>query len=328
MADNRIDTQLERLSAAKTAIKEAIIEKLPVNETFSAEKLDGYPNEIRKITTTKELTGATATENGNTYLKLYANGTRKSQFNIKGEGATTITSDVSGNITITSTDTNTDTKVTSVDNHYTPTANTASQISKDASSTTEATWGTTSLVTGVNIQRDEKGHVTGMTLDSIKMPAKPDTSALEARLTALEARVAALEAGGSELYTISGSTDGKYYNLTAYDDFRDCFYGGQLYSLTLLNSTGTNFDICCGNGGSGVVITYGSQQSGGAGSGHTTNYLNLGTNPIKITAINIEFTDYYISSAEHYGINLNTRKAEIRADVLTKMPKLFSKTSS
>ena len=63
MADNRIDTQLERLSAAKTAIKEAIIEKLPANETFSAEKLDGYPNEIRKITTTKELTGATATEN-------------------------------------------------------------------------------------------------------------------------------------------------------------------------------------------------------------------------------------------------------------------------
>ena len=63
MADNRIDTQLERLSAAKTAIKEAIIEKLPANEIFSAEKLDGYPNEIRKITTTKELTGATATEN-------------------------------------------------------------------------------------------------------------------------------------------------------------------------------------------------------------------------------------------------------------------------
>ncbi|MDY2736921.1 hypothetical protein, partial [Intestinibacter sp.] len=63
MADNRIDIQLERLSAAKTAIKEAIIEKLPANETFSAEKLDGYPNEIRKITTTKELTGATVTEN-------------------------------------------------------------------------------------------------------------------------------------------------------------------------------------------------------------------------------------------------------------------------
>lgn len=276
----------------------------------------------------KDKSSNAATENGNTYLKLYTNGTKKSQFNIKGEGATTITSDVSGNITITSTDTNTDTKVTSVDNHYPPTANSVSAIEKDASSTTEATWGTTSLVTGVNIQRDAKGHVTGMTLDSIKMPAKPDTSGLEARLTALEARVAALEAGSSELYTISGSTDGKYYNLTAYDDFRDYFYGGQLSSLTLSNSTGVNFDINCGNGGSGVVITYGSQQSGGTGSGHTTNYLNLGTSPIKVTAINIEFTDNYISNAEHYGINLNTRKAEIRADVLIKMPKMFSKTSS
>lgn len=267
-----------------------------------------------------------ATENGNTYLKLYESGMKRSQFNIKGAGATSVSSDASGNVTINSTDT--DTKVTSVNNHYTPTANSTSAIEKDASSTTEATWGTTSLVTGVNIQRDEKGHVTGMTLDSIKMPAKPDTSELEARLTALEARVAALEAGGSELYTISGSTDGKYYNLTATDDFRNYFYGGQLSSLTLSNSTGVNFDINCGNSGNGVVITYGTQQSGGAGSGYTTNYLNLGTSPIKITAINIEFTDSYISSAEHYGINLNTRKAEIRADVLTKMSKLFSKTSS
>ena len=266
------------------------------------------------------------TENGDTYLKLYESGMKRSQFNIKGAGATTVSSDASGNVIINSTDT--DTKVTSVDNHYTPTANSVSAIEKDASSTTEATWGTTSLVTGVNIQRDAKGHVTGMTLDSIKMPAKPDTSALEARLTALEARVAALEASGSELYTISGSTDGKYYNLTASDDFRTYFYGGQLSSLTLSNSTGVNFDINCGNSGNGVVITYGTQQSGGAGSGYTTNYLNLGTSPIKITAINIEFTDSYVSSAEHYGINLNTRKAEIRADVLTKMSKLFSKTSS
>lgn len=267
-----------------------------------------------------------ATVNGDTYLKLYESGVKRSQFNIKGTGATSVSSDASGNVIINSTDT--DTKVTSVNNHYTPTANSTSAIEKDASSTTEATWGTTSLVTGVNIQRDAKGHVTGMTLDSIKMPAKPDTSALEARLTALEARVAALEAGGSELYTISGSTDGKYYNLTATDDFRDYFYGGQLSSLTLSNSTGVNFDINCGNSGNGVVITYGTQQSGGVGSGYATNYLNLGTSPIKVTAINIEFTNSYISSAEHYGINLDTRKAEIRADVLAKLPKMFSKTSS
>lgn len=72
--------------------------------------------------------------------------------------------------------TDTDTKVTSVDNHYTPSANSSSALSVDASSATAATWGTTSLVTGVNLQRDAKGHVTGLTVDSIKMPANPDTN--------------------------------------------------------------------------------------------------------------------------------------------------------
>ena len=69
----------------------------------------------------------------------------------------------------------TDSKVTSVDNHYTPTATTAHTISKDASSTTKATWGSTSLVTGVNIERDAKGHVINVTLDSIQMPSNPDS---------------------------------------------------------------------------------------------------------------------------------------------------------
>ena len=70
----------------------------------------------------------------------------------------------------------TDTKVTSAANHYAPSADSASQLSVDASSTTAATWNTTSMVTGVNIQRDAKGHVTGVTVDSIKMPANPNTN--------------------------------------------------------------------------------------------------------------------------------------------------------
>ena len=70
---------------------------------------------------------------------------------------------------------NTDSKVTSAANHYTPSAESAAQLSVDASSTTAATWNSTSLVTGVNIQRDSKGHVTGVTVDSIKMPANPNT---------------------------------------------------------------------------------------------------------------------------------------------------------
>lgn len=72
--------------------------------------------------------------------------------------------------------TDTNTKVTSAANHYTPQTDSSSALSVDASSTTAATWGTTNLVTGVNLTRDSKGHVTGMTVDSIKMPANPNTT--------------------------------------------------------------------------------------------------------------------------------------------------------
>ena len=71
--------------------------------------------------------------------------------------------------------TDTDTKVTSAANHYTPTADSSAALSANASSTTAATWNSTSLVTGVNIQRDAKGHVTGMTVNSVKMPANPNS---------------------------------------------------------------------------------------------------------------------------------------------------------
>ena len=71
----------------------------------------------------------------------------------------------------------TDTKVTDVGKHYTPKADESVAISVDASSTTSANWNVTSLVTGVNIQRDKAGHVTGVTLDSVKMPSNPNTDA-------------------------------------------------------------------------------------------------------------------------------------------------------
>lgn len=71
--------------------------------------------------------------------------------------------------------TDTDTKVTSAANHYTPAEDTSSQLDADASSTTAATWNSTSLVTGVTVKRDAKGHVVGLGVDSIKMPANPNT---------------------------------------------------------------------------------------------------------------------------------------------------------
>ena len=72
--------------------------------------------------------------------------------------------------------TDTDTKVTSAANHYTPAADSSAALSANASSTTDATWNSTSLVTGVNIQRDAKGHVVGLSVNSIKMPANPNVT--------------------------------------------------------------------------------------------------------------------------------------------------------
>lgn len=72
-------------------------------------------------------------------------------------------------------DANTDTKVTSAANHYAPAADTSAALSANASSTTAATWNSTSLVTGVNLQRDAKGHVVGVSVNSVKMPANPNT---------------------------------------------------------------------------------------------------------------------------------------------------------
>ena len=94
---------------------------------------------------------------------------------ISGKGITTVTADASGNIIISSTDTNTDTKVTSAANHYDPTTETSSTLGGAASTTTAATWGTTDFITGVTITKDPKGHITGLTLTSAQMPANPNT---------------------------------------------------------------------------------------------------------------------------------------------------------
>lgn len=144
--------------------------------------LDGYGHVTGLTTGTETVTDTNTTytlsapasqTNGNVTLKLDASSGTDSSVSVKGSGATTVTTDANGVITVSSTDTNT--KVTSVGNHYTPSADANAALSVDASSTTSATWGSTSLVTGVNLQRDAKGHITGVTVDSIRMPSNPNT---------------------------------------------------------------------------------------------------------------------------------------------------------
>lgn len=121
---------------------------------------------------------------------------------------------------------NTDTKVTSVGNHYTPAENTASQLDADASSTTAATWNSTSLVTGVTIKRDAKGHVVGLAVDSIKMPANPNSNTT---------------------YTLSADTTNNKITLTP--------SSGTAQSITVPYATSAGSATKATQDGSGNVIT-------------------------------------------------------------------------
>ena len=113
-----------------------------------------------------------------------------------------------------------DTKVTSAANHYTPTADSSAQLSVDASSTTTATWNSTQLVTGVNLQRDAKGHVTGVTVDSIKMPANPDTH--QSIKTLNTSNTAAQTVSSSEAIAGSGTINlHKVAKTGSYNDLND-----------------------------------------------------------------------------------------------------------
>lgn len=93
-----------------------------------------------------------------------------------------ITYDAQGHIKSKSTTTmtmpanpNTDTKVTEVGNHYDPEMDSTVTISVDAAdSESVAEWDTTNLITGIDVERDAKGHVTGVKVDSVKMPSTPE----------------------------------------------------------------------------------------------------------------------------------------------------------
>lgn len=67
----------------------------------------------------------------------------------------------------------TDTKVTSVGNHYTPDADTSAELNAAASGATAA-W-SIDVVKAVQLQRDAKGHVVGVSVTSGKLPANPNT---------------------------------------------------------------------------------------------------------------------------------------------------------
>lgn len=103
--------------------------------------------------------------------------------------------------------TDTNTKVTAVGNHYEPSADSSKQLSVDASatSTTNITGSSSAknVVTGVNLQRDAKGHVTGVTVDSLKIYST-DTNTIPAAYCSTTA------SNGAKTASYTGYTERKY----------------------------------------------------------------------------------------------------------------------
>ena len=150
---------------------------------------------------------------------------------------------------------------------------------------------------------------------------------------------AAISGGGSSnfpdsIYSIYGSEDGQYYNLVGSRDepFRGYFYGGELSYLKLKTSTNIDFILSCGEVGDGLVITYGDKVCVGEGGGAGVNYLELGTEPIYITGIDFEVNSSFSGVASQEGgfdpDKLAIYKGNVVADVIKKLPIMFSKTST
>lgn len=99
-----------------------------------------------------------------------ANQSGDTNFSIVAGSNVTVTPDATNSkITIASSDT----KVTSVGNHYTPSRDTSADKTASASGATAA-W-SIDVVKGVTLQTDGKGHVTGLSVTSGKIPANPNT---------------------------------------------------------------------------------------------------------------------------------------------------------
>jgi len=181
--------------------------------------------------------GTAANESAtNPYLKVTDNNTYRNQVRFIGGGATSISSDASGNITISSTDNNTDTKVTSAANHYTPT-----------SSTTLGFDSGDNYIKGLKL--DSRGHITAVVTGTPK-DTNTDTD------THHTAYLRTSSATTSTSNT-TGTANGVYFNLVE---------NGSVRSNTLVCGA-TNVTVTSPTAGT-IVIT-GPNLSGYSTTSHT-----------------------------------------------------------
>ncbi len=122
----------------------------------------------------------------------------------------------------------TDRSVTEEQFHYTPTEDEASELDVDANGGNNyASWNVTSLVTGVTISRDSKGHVTDLTVDSVKMPGNPNVNT--------DSKVAQTAKSDSKEYPILASSQSTSDTLTSGNAYGASFNSG----ITIIPETKT-----------------------------------------------------------------------------------------
>jgi len=148
---------------------------------------------------------------------------------IKDSGYTIATSVPSGAVF-------TDTKVTSSANHYTPATASGSDKTASASGATAA-W-SIDVVKGVTLNTDGKGHVTGLSVTSGKIPANPNTDTKNtAGATDTSSKIFLVGA------TSQGANPQTYSHDTAYVGTDGCLYSGGEKVLT-----NSNIDIFIDSG--------------------------------------------------------------------------------
>ncbi len=197
------------------------------------------------------------------------------------DGSTTKTVQLAGKFT------DTDTKVTAVGNHYAPSADSSAALSVDASSSTAATWNSTSLVTGVNLQRDAKGHVTGVTVDSIKMPANPDTNTAHGHSAGVGLTGSgAAGASGTYTYKVNLVDETKSANAATYTA------GGTSKFYAVQLDANDKLGVYVPWTGDISKVTAGDGLTGGASSGTATLHVGAGVGiTVDADAVNVAFGD-------------------------------------
>lgn len=114
--------------------------------------------------------------------------------------------------------TDTNTKVTSAANHYSPTAVDGSKLTASASGAT-ASW-SIDVVKGITIERDDKGHVTNVSVESGKIPSKPtDYTLPSAKTDTLGGiKVSNVLTTSQTLTSSNGTTANRFYGVQADKD--------------------------------------------------------------------------------------------------------------